>query len=112
MRKNLILIFFVLLIVFLISCKNSVVETQVQVYGACDIAKKKIDSAARLEGVIKADWNKESKLLTIKYDSTKVSIDAILKNVAMAGFDNERYFADDYAYEELPDSCKYERKSE
>lgn len=112
MVKNVGMLFFIVLIIFLTSCKNSVVETQVQVYGVCDVAKKKIDSAAQLDGVIEANWNEESKLLTIKYDSTKVSLDNILKNVALAGFDNERYFADDYAYEQLPDSCKYERKDE
>ncbi|MCX7728052.1 MAG: ATPase [Bacteroidia bacterium] len=104
-------VLFLMLSVFVVvSCSNAVVETQVQVWGVCDIAKKKIDSAAKLDGVLSADWNMENKLLTLKYDSTKVSIDNILKNIAMAGFDNERYYADDYAYEQLPDSCKYERR--
>lgn len=106
---------FILIVFFLFliaSCKNNVVETQVHVWGICDLAKQKIDSAAKLDGVLKADWNKESRLLSLKYDSTKVSLDNILKNIAMAGFDNERYFADDYAYEKLPDSCKYERREE
>lgn len=88
------------------------IETQVHVWGVCDLAKIKIDSAAKLPGVEKADWNRDTRLLTLKFDSTKITLDNILKNVAMAGFDNERYFADDYAYERLPDSCKYERKKE
>ncbi|GIV27198.1 MAG: hypothetical protein KatS3mg027_1012 [Bacteroidia bacterium] len=100
----------VLLVLF--SCKSNVVETQVHVWGVCDLSKSKIDSAAKLEGVVKADWDKETRLLTLEFDSTKVSLDNILKNVAMAGFDNERYFADDYAYEQLPDECKYERREE
>lgn len=112
MTKNVLFLFLIWSILFFISCKNSVVETQVHVWGVCDIAKQKIDSAAKLDGVFSADWNIESKLLTVKFDSTKVSLDNILKNIAMAGFDNERYFADDYSYEQLPDNCKYERREE
>lgn len=110
--KNLLFLFMVMAMIFITSCKNNVVETEVHVWGNCDIAKKKIDSAAKMEGVLKADWNKETRLLSLKFDSTKVSLDNILKNISMAGFDNERYFADDYAYEQLPDSCKYERREE
>lgn len=102
----------ILVLIFLVSCKSKEVETQVHVWGVCDLAKQKIDSAAKLPGVVKADWNKETRLLTLKFDTTKISLDNILKSVAMAGFDNERYFADDYTYEKLPDNCKYERREE
>jgi len=108
-RINLIIFFLVLLI---ISCNNNVREIQVHVWGSCNLAKIKIDSAAKLDGVEIASWNQETKLLTLKYDSTKVTLDNILKNVSLAGFDNERYFGDDYEYEKLPDSCKYERRTE
>jgi len=111
MNKVLVIGLMFLMITFL-SCKNTVVETQVHVWGSCDLAKTKIDSAAKLEGVIKADWNKDTKLLTIKFDSSKVSLDQILKSVSMAGFDNEGYFADDYAYNKLPLECQYERRSD
>lgn len=104
--------FLFLSIFILFSCKNSIIETQVHVWGVCDLAKIKIDSAAKLPGVEKADWSPETRLLTLKFDSTKVTLDNILKNVAIAGFDNEMYFADDYAYEHLPDNCKYERREE
>ncbi len=112
MSKKIWCVGLLFIIIVFNSCKNSVVEVQVHVWGSCDIAKMKIDSAAKLKGVEKADWNKETKLLTLRYDSTKVSLDNILMNVATAGFDNERYFADDYMYERLPDSCKYERREE
>ncbi|MCX8143781.1 MAG: ATPase [Bacteroidia bacterium] len=98
--------------VLFFACTNTVKEAQVHVWGSCELAKAKIDSAAKLDGVQIADWNMETKLLTLKYDSTKVTLDNILKNVSLAGFDNERYFGDDYEYEKLPDSCKYERRVE
>ncbi len=100
----------VLLLLF--SCKSNDVETQIHVWGVCDLAKQKIDSAAKLPGVVKAEWDEETRLLTLKFDTTKTSLDNILKSVAMAGFDNERYFADDYSYEKLPDNCKYERRED
>lgn len=96
--------------ILLYSCTNHIVERQVHVWGNCSLAKTKIDSAAKLNGVEKAEWDQESKLLTLRYDSTRVSLDMILKSVSLTGFDNEMYFADDYSYEQLPDSCKYERR--
>lgn len=110
--KYAILISVFLMIISFMSCKNNQVKTEVHVWGNCDIAKFKIDSAAKLKGVSYASWNKESRLLSLTFDSTEVSLDNILKSVAMAGFDNERYMADDYAYQQLPDSCQYERKDE
>ncbi|RYZ44467.1 MAG: DUF3347 domain-containing protein, partial [Sphingobacteriales bacterium] len=43
------------------------------------------------------------------YNSEKISLDAILKNVALAGYDNESFLAPDEAYNKLPGCCKYER---
>jgi len=112
MKKKIFLNIIFVMSVLLLACTNTIKETQVHVWGSCELAKTKIDSAAKLEGVQIADWNIETKLLTLKYDSTKVSLDNILKNVSLAGFDNEKYFGDDYAYEKLPDNCKYERREE
>lgn len=108
--KNFLITLMVPVLLLLFSCKSNEVETQVHVWGVCDLAKQKIDSAAKLSGVVAAEWDKETRLLTLRFDTTKISLDNILKSVAMAGFDNERYFADDYAYEKLPDNCKYERR--
>lgn len=105
----------VVLTLFSYSCRNSngaVVEKSVKVWGNCGKCEKRIEDASKIKGVSDADWNVDSKLLTFKVDTTITSVNEILKNVAKAGHDNELYFADDYAYSNLPESCQYERRTE
>ncbi|MEX6686971.1 heavy-metal-associated domain-containing protein [Danxiaibacter flavus] len=82
----------------------------IKVAGNCGSCKKKIDKAATITGVTKADWNKDSKVLTVTYDPAKVTNDAIQKSVAGVGYDTEKYKADDKAYNKLDECCQYERK--
>lgn len=89
--------------------KNAKTET-VKVNGNCEMCKKTIEKSANKRKVSNAEWNVETKLLTITFDSTKTSSDAILKDVAYAGYDNERFLAPDEAYEELHGCCQYERE--
>lgn len=81
-----------------------------KVYGNCGMCKKRIDKAATLEGVTKADWNKDTKMMSVTYDAGKVNMDAIQKKVAEIGHDTEKYTAEDKVYEKLPGCCLYDRK--
>jgi periplasmic mercuric ion binding protein len=82
----------------------------VKVWGNCGMCKKTIEKAAKTEGVDKADWNKETKMLMVSFDASKTSLDQIQKNVAQSGYDNEAYKGDDKAYDNLPPCCQYDRK--
>lgn len=88
--------------------KNAVTEN-VKVSGSCALCETRIESAAFEKNVSEASWNKETKIASVTYDSKKTSLDAILKKIALAGFDNQRYLAPDKAYEELEACCRYER---
>lgn len=89
--------------------KNSKMET-IKVYGNCEKCKKNIETAANKKGIVKAVWNQKSELLSLSYDSTNTNQDEILKRVAYAGYDNEKYLAPDLAYNRLDDCCQYDRK--
>jgi copper chaperone CopZ len=82
----------------------------IKVWGNCGSCKTRIDKAAKLDGVSKADWNKDTKILTVVYDPSKVKGDDIQKKIASVGHDTEKYKADDKAYNALPGCCQYERK--
>ncbi|MFL9483101.1 heavy-metal-associated domain-containing protein [Chitinophagaceae bacterium LWZ2-11] len=82
----------------------------IKVSGNCSSCKKHIETAANIPGVTKADWNKDSKMLTLTYDPAKTSSDAVQKKIAGAGYDTEKYRADDKAYKNLDDCCQYDRK--
>ena len=88
---------------------SSKTET-IKVYGNCDLCKARIERAAKLDGVSKVEWNSKTKLLSLVYNPSMVSSDAVLKKIAAAGHDSERFKADDKVYNSLVSCCRYERK--
>jgi periplasmic mercuric ion binding protein len=88
--------------------QSSTIKTEtIKVSGNCDMCKARIEKAAKVDGVSKAEWNKETKLLAVTYDPAKTNSDAIGKKVAAAGHDTEKTKADAKAYDKLPSCCKY-----
>ena len=85
------------------------VET-IKVWGNCEACQSKIEKAAKVEGVTNAVWNKETKILTLVYNPSAISIDDIQKKIAAVGYDTEKFKGDDKAYAKLPGCCKYDRK--
>jgi mercuric ion binding protein len=83
---------------------------KIKVYGNCAICKKNIETASKSAGTVSAYWNKNTKWLTVTYDTTKVSNEQIQKSVAAAGYDTESLRGDDKAYNDLDACCQYERK--
>ena len=78
-----------------------------KVEGNCGQCKARIEKAAKIDGVSKAEWNKDTKMISLVYNPTKVKSDDVLKKIAAAGHDNEKFQADDKAYKSLPGCCKY-----
>jgi len=106
-------IFIILAVFFMIACnggKTTVIETTVHVWGNCDTCKAAIEKSCVLKGVSQANWSKDSKLLKLKLDTTQISVSTVLESVAKAGYDNEKFYADDYAYGALGPCCQYERR--
>jgi periplasmic mercuric ion binding protein len=81
-----------------------------KVWGNCEKCKKTIENSINIDGVIEKDWNNESTLMTVKFDTTIINLKAIQQHIANAGYDNDGFYGDDYAYGKLPDCCQYERK--
>ena len=79
----------------------------IKVSGNCDMCKARIEKAAKIDGVSKAEWNKDSKMLAVTYDPAKTNSDAIGKKVAAAGHDTEKTKAEAKTYDKLPSCCKY-----
>ena len=79
----------------------------IKVSGNCDMCKARIEKAAKIDGVTKAEWSTKTKTLTATFNPTKTSIDAIGKKIAAAGHDNDKAKATDVAYNKLPSCCQY-----
>ena len=88
--------------------KMSSTKTEtIKVSGKCESCKARIEKAAKTEGVIKADWNEKTKLLTLAYDPSKVRSVDIQKRIADAGHDTPLFRAEAKTYNALPSCCKY-----
>jgi mercuric ion binding protein len=82
----------------------------IPVAGNCGMCKKHIETAAKKAGATEAKWDKTAKVLTVSYDESKTSNDAIQKKVAAAGYDTEKYAGDAKAYKALEECCQYDHK--
>ncbi|KOH44809.1 heavy-metal-associated domain-containing protein [Sunxiuqinia dokdonensis] len=83
---------------------------KIKVNGSCDMCKKRIEKAATsLDGIETAQWDPETKDLSISYDDQKISAQQIQTAIAMTGHDTGLFSANDKRYAELPGCCRYER---
>lgn len=81
------------------------------VSGNCDMCKDRIETAAKsVEGVLNADWDKETKMIHLSFNTSKTSLIAIHKAIAKAGHDTDLEKAPDDVYNKLPGCCLYTRK--
>lgn len=83
---------------------------KITVSGNCGMCEKKIEAAALAGGAKKADWDKNTKVLTVTYDAAKTTNDAIQKKVASVGYDTEKFTAEMATYDNLHECCKYDNK--
>lgn len=83
-----------------------------KVSGNCGMCKSTIEKAASVKGVGEAKWDSETKVLTLAYDPALTTGDSVLKLIADAGYDNEKFTAKDETYNALPGCCKYARTQE
>ncbi|EGJ72197.1 efflux transporter, RND family, MFP subunit [Bacteroides coprosuis DSM 18011] len=85
-------------------------HTMIQVSGACEMCKERIEKAARsVKGVESAQWDIDSQRLHLNYDKKQTDTDQISKAIAAVGHDTEKYKADDAVYNALPSCCKYRK---
>jgi cation transport ATPase len=80
------------------------------VNGKCEMCEKRIEMAAlSVEGVSKADWNKETKMMEVTLNDSKTDVHKVEMAIAKVGHDTQMHKASDEAYNKLPDCCKYDR---
>jgi hypothetical protein len=80
-----------------------------KVLGLCGMCKSRIEKTAKAEGATSAAWDSKTQMLTVTFDPSKTSKDALSKKIASVGHDTELYKAPDDVYENLPGCCHYER---
>ena len=81
-----------------------------KVFGNCEMCKERIEKAAKGKGVIKANWDIDTKLLTLSVNGSTFNLDKVHHRIADAGHDTEKEKAADLTYNELPGCCLYRKK--
>ena len=88
--------------------KNAKTDT-VKIYGNCGMCESKIEKAGSIKKIADVDWNHNTQMATITYDATKTNQDEILKRIALAGYDSDKFLAPDDVYNKLHGCCQYDR---
>jgi periplasmic mercuric ion binding protein len=105
---------FVLTIIalFLFTTVSAQKKETVKVWGNCGMCQKTIETAAKSAGATEAEWNTETKMLTVSYKGKKTNLTKIEQAVAAVGYDTQNFTAPDEVYNKLHGCCQYDRKSE
>lgn len=81
-----------------------------KVYGNCGMCQNTIESSlADVDGIHSANWDVDSKQITVKFNSEDISLEEIKKRIAKVGYDSDDFRAKDATYKSLPSCCQYER---
>lgn len=92
------------------SIKNKQTET-FKVWGNCRMCEKTIEKSLKIKGVSNSNWDRDTKMITVIFDSTIITLQSIHKTIASVGHDTELEMADDESYNNLNGCCQYERKN-
>ncbi|WP_421917893.1 heavy-metal-associated domain-containing protein [Marinifilum sp.] len=85
-------------------------KEEFKVYGNCGMCENRIEKAAlSVEGVTVAEWNKESKIISVTFNGSKTKVHEIHKAIANVGHDTEMHKAKNEVYSKLPGCCQYQR---
>ena len=105
MRTLLILI--ISLVSFISKAQQGVKTETISVKGNCEDCKVRIENAADIKGVKICKWDPDTKLASVTYDTSKVSLQKIEEAIAASGYDAGAVKGNEKAYKKLPGCCKY-----
>lgn len=97
---------------FLATCANAqelekVEEVTIQTSAKCGDCEVRIEGALNyMKGVKFAELNNDTKVVTVRYKTKKVSLNEIKEKIASVGYDADDVKAEEAAIEKLPMCCK------
>ncbi|MBK7407551.1 MAG: heavy-metal-associated domain-containing protein [Saprospirales bacterium] len=105
-----ILALLVLILGFTTTASAEDIKETFKVWGNCGMCKTTIETAVKkVDGVKTCKWDAETKMLTVKFDDQKTTLDDIKKSIAAVGYDTEEFRAPDDVYSKLHGCCQYDR---
>lgn len=108
--KHLKAVFFVTAFLFSVTFAMAQSKSEaIPVSGNCGMCKSKIEKAAKTGGAEEANWDKDKKILTVKFDEKNTDASKIQQAIANVGYDTRDVKGNDEAYKNLHSCCKYDR---
>ncbi|HWR32770.1 MAG TPA: TonB-dependent receptor [Chitinophagaceae bacterium] len=77
------------------------------VNGACEMCKERIETALNIRGIKSANWDIDSKVLNLEYNTSIITLAKIHRRIAEVGHDTRLEKAKDAVYNDLPVCCHY-----
>ena len=82
-------------------------EIKINTSAVCGMCKDKIEQGLAFEkGIKDVVLDLDTKIVTVKYNPSKITPDDIRKAISKLGYDADDVLADKAAYEKLPACCK------
>lgn len=106
--KIIIILFISFIFSLKIQAQTTVITSTISVKGNCDECKERIENAADIKGVKNSIWSEKTHVLTVTYDTKKVTLEQIEKAIAKSGHETTTQKADTTAYKGLPSCCQYQ----
>jgi hypothetical protein len=93
----------------IVSFAQKTTTESIHVSGNCGMCEAKIEKTAKQAGASTAEWNKDTKVLIIKYNSSTTNAAKIQQAIANVGYDTRDFKATEGSYNKLPACCQYDR---
>ena len=109
--KTIFLTFFLFTLIIPVhvySMSGDVKTEEFKVEGVCSMCKERIENGALIKGVKKAEWDKETGMITVTYNPEKVELIDIHKAIAELGHSTDKVKAKESTYKKLPLCCQYD----
>ena len=94
------------LLIFSVVAFAKTVTQKITVKGQCGECKEKIEKALDIPGVSFAEWNVDSKILTIRYNNSKISETDIHTLISNLGYATDKMEANKEAESKLNKCCQ------
>lgn len=90
---------------------NELKTAEIKTSAVCEMCKERIEKKVlKLNGVIEANLDIDTKILNVKYDESKTSLEEIRTEISKTGYDADDVKRNPKAYKKLPKCCRIDGK--
>jgi len=107
LRAALMILLLGVIIASMLFAQENLKTESIKTSAQCDMCKARIEKhLLKQDGLSEANLEVETAVCEVKFDSTKITLDDIRKEIASIGYDADDVKAIKRAYDKLPKCCK------